>query len=91
VSSKSSAVTDQQSDGLNASAAGTSSESGPGVPDDFTGVVTESLPVTKEELDAIAASNALRQLRQPHGKKATDVGFGRNRLGVQPSSATAGQ
>lgn len=63
---------------LPASAAGESSETGPGVPADFSGIVTSSIPATQEELDAIAAAAALQAQRNPPTKKPTDLGFGRN-------------
>lgn len=64
------------SDLLPAEAAGTSTESGPGVPDDFGGTVRVSLPLTAEETAAIEKANALHAARNPDAKN-TDRGFGK--------------
>ena len=70
-----------------ASAAGTSTESGPGVPDDFSGVVTESIPISARELASIQAAAVLQAKRNPPTKKATDVGFGANSEAAPVQSA----
>lgn len=61
---------------LPASFAGQSTESGPGVPFDFTGTVTSSLPLTASEQAAIAAANALSTARNPTARSPHDRGFG---------------
>jgi hypothetical protein len=72
---------------LPASAAGTSSEDGPGVPEDFDGMVTATIPLTPEELQAIAAAQALHAARNPPTKSATDLGFGRKPVAVGSAGA----
>jgi hypothetical protein len=75
---ESSAITEEQrsNPALPASAAGTSTEAGPGVPDDFAGTIGESMPLTQEELEGLAAADALSRARNPPGTKPTDRGFG---------------
>lgn len=50
---------------LPATAAGTSSASGPGVPVGFSGNVTHSIELTDEERTAIERANALASARDP--------------------------
>lgn len=69
---------------LPASAAGTSTAEGPGVPADFAGKLDEPKPLTPMEARAVAASRALSEARNPKGQKPTDRGFGQN-----PTSAPA--
>src|SRR5688572_11156645 len=76
-SSQSSAVAEdeaQENEILPASAAGTPSESVPGIPEDFTGEISESISITQEELDSIRAAEALEAQRSPPGTKPTDLG-----------------
>lgn len=54
-----------------ASAAGTPSESGPGLPFDFAGVVTESLSLTQEERDSITRANVQAAARKAETSQAT--------------------
>ena len=61
---------------LPASAAGTSTESGPGVPADFAGQIRDSIPLTDEERAANAAGDALAAARNPPGVSPLDLGFG---------------
>ena len=61
---------------LPASAAGTSTESGPGVPADFTGTITDSLPISQRQQQATARANALFTARNPPGQSPIDRGFG---------------
>lgn len=57
-----------------ACAAGVSSEQGPGVPSDFAGTLRESIPISQQERDAIAAANALANERAVG--TSLDQGFG---------------
>jgi hypothetical protein len=60
-----------------ASHAGSSTEQGPGVPDDFSGTVTVSLPLTREEEESLAKAAAMDTERTRSGKrKRSDLGFG---------------
>jgi hypothetical protein len=61
---------------LPASAAGTSSESGPGLPYDFAGQVTTSLPLSPEDLVELAKLEALIAARNPPVQSRIDRGFG---------------
>jgi hypothetical protein len=58
-----------------AARAGTSTEHGPGIPDDFAGDVAKSLPLTQEEVQSLAKAKALDSARN-HARKRTDLGFG---------------
>lgn len=60
---------------LPASAAGTSTASGPGVPADFTGTIRESMPISAQEQQEIDAANALQAARNPVKQDPVDRGF----------------
>lgn len=71
---------------LPASYAGTSTEQGPGLPFDFVGTVTRSIPLSVDEQAAIADANAKAKLRNPPTKSPVDRGFG-----TKAAKATGGQ
>ena len=61
---------------LQVSLAGTSPESGPGVPAHFAGTIEESMPLSDNEQAAIAAVNALAQVRKSANHSPLSRGFG---------------
>lgn len=71
-----SAPTPNPNGSLPASAAGTPSPSGPGVPADFAGTITDALPLTPEEIAANKAADALAAARNPPTQSPLDRGFG---------------
>jgi hypothetical protein len=54
----------ESSSQLPAAAAGTSTEAGPGVPDDFAGRVQDSMELTASERAAVESSNSLAAARR---------------------------
>lgn len=71
---------------LPASAAGTSSESAPGVPDDFTGTISESLPISPQVQQAIDEANELSSARNPPGQSRLDRGLGAVPMSERPAN-----
>jgi len=61
---------------LPASAAGTSSAAGPGVPAAFSGTITHSIELTDEERAAIAKANELSAARDPNNRIHTSLAAG---------------
>jgi len=70
---------------LPASAAGTSTEKGPGVPADFAGEIRDSIPLTDYDRRAIAASDELARARNPTSRPRVQLGSG----AIPPKPATA--
>ena len=62
-----------------AAAAGTSSETGPGVPADFAGKIRDSIVTDAEQALRVAGSDAKTLARNPPAQNALDRGFGRPR------------
>ena len=60
---------------LPATAAGTSTSAGPGVPSGFTGTIEDSVPVSDAARAAIAKANALSTARNPEHQDPVDRGF----------------
>ena len=60
---------------LPAVAAGTSTADGPGVPDDFTGTISNSMPLTPGEQAAVSAADQLSAARNPVTQSPVDRGF----------------
>ena len=79
---------------LPASYAGESSTSGPGLPFDFVGTVTTSLPLTAAEQAAVARANLLSKTRNPPSQSKLDRGFGGGPAfdsAVQPQAGHGGK
>jgi len=67
---------------LPASYAGTSTETGPGVPFDFTGTVGEPLVLDASETAAVAAARATSKARSPATQSRVDRGFAPRSVGA---------
>jgi hypothetical protein len=70
---------------LPASAAGTSTEMGPGVPADFSGTIEDTMPLTPAQQAGVQEAVELRKRRNPATQDPVDRGFP-----VNPAVSTQG-
>jgi hypothetical protein len=70
-----SAMVALSAESLPASATGMSTESGPGVPDDFSGTVQDMIPLTAAQQAGVQEAIELRKKRNPATQDSVDRGF----------------